>query len=128
MSKLLQVHKPCPSCSSSDAYCQWDDGHGYCFSCRKYFASDRSIDDAQFTFEYLPWRCVPKESFEFYGCKTKIAPNGEPLAIGFQYPDGHLKVRYLDRKEFLWDLSKGHPKPGLFGMDKFTPGASKYVT
>jgi twinkle protein len=128
LSKLVQAKLPCPSCSSSDAYHLYDDGHGYCFSCRKYFGSDRIESDEAFTFEFLPWRSVPRESFEFYDCKTKIAPNGEPLAIGFKYPDATVKVRYLDRKEFLWDISKGHPKAGLFGMDLFSPGASKYVT
>ncbi|HEY2810516.1 MAG TPA: toprim domain-containing protein [Rhabdochlamydiaceae bacterium] len=128
MSKIVELHKPCPSpnCSSSNAYCKWDDGHGYCFSCHSFFKpnGDRS-NDPQYTYEYLPWRGVTKESFEFYGVKTKIAPNGEPLAIGFPYPNSSVKHRYLDKKDFRWS---GDVQPGLFGMNKFTPGASKYIT
>jgi len=62
---------------------------------------------------------------EFYGVKTKVAPNGEPIAIGFPYPSSAVKHRYLDKKDFRWS---GDVQPGLFGMDKFTPGASKYIT
>lgn len=129
MSKLIQSRLPCPrttECGSSDAYHTWDDGHGYCFSCQTYFKSDRTPDEpAIFTYEYLPWRGVIKESFAFYDVKTKVAPNGEPIAIGFSYPNGATKFRHLDKKDFRW---KGDVTPGLFGMDKFTPGASKYIT
>jgi hypothetical protein len=30
------THKPCPRCGSSDAYAEYDDGHHWCFSCRKW--------------------------------------------------------------------------------------------
>jgi twinkle protein len=33
MSETVETKLPCPSCSSSDAYALYDDGHGYCFSC-----------------------------------------------------------------------------------------------
>ena len=29
-------HEPCTKCGSSDAFSRYDDGHGYCFSCRNY--------------------------------------------------------------------------------------------
>lgn len=38
-SKFL-YHCPCPNCGSSDAYSVYDDGHGFCFSCNKYFKSN----------------------------------------------------------------------------------------
>lgn len=30
------AHQPCPSCSSSDGFALYDDGHGYCFVCHHY--------------------------------------------------------------------------------------------
>lgn len=36
-------HFPCPECGSSDAYAEYSDGHGYCFSCQKYFPSSTEI-------------------------------------------------------------------------------------
>jgi hypothetical protein len=35
MSKMLERHVPCPMCTSSDAYCVYADGHGYCFACKR---------------------------------------------------------------------------------------------
>ena len=30
----MSKHEPCPNCPSSDAYWVYEDGHGYCFSCK----------------------------------------------------------------------------------------------
>lgn len=128
MSKVILSKQPCPrqECGSSDAYHVYDDGHGYCFSCQHYFGADKqTIEDVTYTYQYVPWRGVTRESMEFYNVKTKCLPNGEPIAIGFPYPNGSIKSRSLDRKDFHWT---GDVKPGLFGQDKFAPGASKYIT
>lgn len=82
--------------------------------------------DNEFTFEYLPWRGVSKETMAFYDVKTKVSPNGLPLSLAYPYPNGSSKVRQLDGKAFssLGEIGKA----GLFGRDKFTPGSHKYVT
>lgn len=36
MRKIKQGACPSPNCSSSDAYTEYQDGHGYCFSCHYY--------------------------------------------------------------------------------------------
>lgn len=127
MSTLSQSKLPCPSCASSDAYHVYSDGHGYCFSCETYFGNKRKFEEENlsFTYEYLPWRGVTREGFERYGAKTKIGLDGKPIAVGFKYPNGSVKVRYLDRKEFYWE---GKPSPDLFGRDLFSAGANRYVT
>jgi hypothetical protein len=33
----MSKHQACPKCPSSDAYWEYEDGHGYCFSCNTYF-------------------------------------------------------------------------------------------
>jgi len=60
----------------------------------------------------------------FYGIKTKIDSEGKPISIGFRYPDASYKVRLLDSKEFY---TEGTSIPGLFGMDKFTPGVCNQI-
>lgn len=35
MSTLVERHIPCPMCDSSNAFCTYSDGHGYCFSCHR---------------------------------------------------------------------------------------------
>lgn len=131
MSKIVQQHIACEHCGSSDAKCSYDDGHTYCFSCRRYTRGDQTIaDSSAFTYEFLPWRGIHKETMAFYGTKTKIGPNGEPVSVGFRHPDGTYLVRHVDRKDFYWDKPslKDTIEPGLFGRDKFSTGSHKYVT
>lgn len=123
ISELVKSHLPCPHCDSSDAYSEWDDGHGYCFSCEAY---DPPAGKSQsgYTTEYLPWRGISAESFRRYEAKTRVSSNGEPLALALPYPNGNLKLRSISEKKF-W--SEGEAAPGLFGMDKFDPGENKYL-
>ena len=113
---------PCPSCDSSDAFSRWDDGHGFCFSCSKYFPSQGK--SSEYTYEYLPWRGVSADAFRQYGVKTRVDCNSEPNAIVYPYST-YTKLRSLKEKKF-W--IEGNPSPGLFGIDKFSPGAQKYIT
>lgn len=133
-SKIVALHQPCPSstCGSSDAYCEYEDGHGYCFSCSTYFPSDKELEpfvNTDYTYEYLTHRGIYKESFAHYGVKTKVNAEGKPIADGFPYPNGAVKVRLLDKKDYYWEQNgKEASKAGLFGKDKFSSGGHKYVT
>lgn len=125
--KIVDQHVPCEDCGSSDAKCTYEDGHSYCFSCMTYTPGGK-IDTLEetFTYEYLPWRGIDKQTFEFYQAKTKVEPTGKPISIGFPYPNNSLKVRQLDKKAFhtVGDIAKA----GLFGRNRFTAGVHKYVT
>lgn len=129
MSQVVELHIPCPSCTSSDGYCTYSDGHGYCFSCN-YFKpfKGEALSDEVFTYEYIPWRGITKRTMEFYDVKTKVDLEGKPVSLGFKYPSGDYKVRLLDRKEFRWEPSGEKSKVGLFGRNAFTAGGHKYVT
>lgn len=128
-SDIAQQHIACPNCPSSDAYCIYKDGHGYCYSCNYYRHPEHGeeIPSETFTFEYLPWRGVKKETFQLYDCKTKVDVDGRPISIGYKYPNGTFKVRKLNAKDFHWS-PKGTNEAGLFGKDKFDSGVHKYVT
>lgn len=126
MSTVVQPHIPCPVCPSSDAYCLYDDGHGFCYSCNYLYKPNKDYTLEDFSYEYLPWRGVSADTFRLYDCKTKIDGAGKPLSIGFRYADGIFKVRRLDEKAFhtVGDIAPA----GLFGKDKFPLGTHKYVT
>ena len=125
--KIVLSRQPCPSCSSSDAYHVWDDGHGYCFSCGTYIPAKES--DLNYTYEYLPWRGLNKETLKFYDIKTKINSDGMPISIGLRYTNGAYQVRFLDQKDFIVVRNDKDETPsGLFGKDKFSAGSSKFVT
>lgn len=83
---------------------------------------------SNYTYEYLPWRGIQKETFRFYDVKTKVDPEGKPIAIGFKYPSGAHKVRYLEQKTFSWVPAGDQSNSGLFGRDKFDAGVHKYLT
>lgn len=126
-SKVDELHVPCEQCGSSDARVNYDDGHGYCFSCNHYYPKEGSfISDEVFTYEYLPHRGITQQTFQFYNSKTKIDAAGKPTSIGFEYPNNSFKVRELAEKSFrsVGDIAKA----GLFGRNKFTAGSHKYVT
>jgi twinkle protein len=81
---------------------------------------------SEFTYEYLPLRGITRSTLEFYGVKTKINLEGQPVSLGFRYPNGSYKVRLLDKKEFY---TEGEiTKVGLFGRDKFEAGSGKFIT
>lgn len=132
-SKLIASKLPCPSpdCTSSDGYHEYDDGHGFCYSCNRPFFKGTIRDESAYTYEYLPFRGLNKSTLAHYDVKTKIDGEGKPIEIGFRYSNGSYKIRNFDRKEFY---SKKGPndaeigKAGLFGQDKFQAGSHKYVT
>lgn len=128
--EIIQKHTPCPHCPSSDAYCVYGDGHGYCFSCLAYDPPKRETYlSSEFTYEYLPLRGITKETFKFYDCKTKINAEGKPVAIGFKYPNAAYKVRSLEKKSFYTENNlEGEPPVGLFGKDKFNSGSHRSIT
>lgn len=127
--------EPCPECrkqggdNSGDNLVIYDDGHKHCFACGYHLNKNKEerFEDLSntFTYEYMPWRGITKNTFEKYGCKTKINSEGKPVGIGFPYPNGSMKVRNFP-KEFYsqGDISKA----GLFGRNLFTAGSHKYVT
>jgi twinkle protein len=129
--KIVALHQPCPVCPSSDAYCEYDDGHGYCYSCQYFKGSKELVLDDTCTYEYLAHRGLTKETLRFYDIRTKIDKDGKPIEDGFVYPDKAVKIRSLEEKSFKWakdgQLGADTSKTGLFGRDKFNSGGSKYV-
>lgn len=128
--KIIKRHQPCPSCPSSDAYCEYEDGHGYCFSCGYFKPKDKEefLND-NYTYEYLSWRGVSKETMRRYGVKTKINSEGKPVALGFVYKNGAVKGRKLDASKSEAFYSTGEiSKAGLFGVNAFSQGGARYVT
>lgn len=124
-STITERHIACPSCTSSDAYCLYADGHGHCYSCNYHLLPNEVSDLSEFTYE-IPkeWRGVRSDTFRHYGVKEKVDSEGRPVSVGFPYPSGAVKARSKDAKTFHWS---GDTKPGLFGLDRFTPGAHKSI-
>lgn len=126
--QIVERHIPCPSpaCNSSDAYCLYEDGHGHCFSCGYHYFPSKEFVDLSFTYEFLPYRGISKNTYRRYNAQTKIDSEGKPVSIGYPHREaGVYKVRSLDEKNFYY---VGEVQRGCFGVDKFSPGMSKYIT
>lgn len=142
-SKLVKSKLPCPQpdCSSSDAYSLYDDGHGYCFSCSRVtpgyaeveaeeatasYHKSGSNTSGPFTYQYIPWRNITKETMEYFGVQTKVDSLDTPISLAFPYPKGGKKVRSLSEKTF--SSIGGMSDETLFGMDKFSGGEARSIT
>ena len=58
-----------------------------------------------YTTEYLPRRGITKETHEFFKVKTRVDPDGVPVAVEDPYANGSIQVRHLDEKQFYSELS-----------------------
>lgn len=82
--------------------------------------------DFEYSFQYVPMRGLTAATMEKYNILTKVDPNGVPVAQGYTYPNGAVKIRNLQKKEFH---SKGDMSNAtLFGRDKFNSAGARAVT
>lgn len=129
-SKVLR-HEQCPDCAkhgrdnAGDNLAVYDDGHSFCFSCSHYIHGDQLTDDTNYTYEFLPWRGITADIFRKYGAKTKVAPDGKPLEVGYPEKNGSYHVRPIDGK--IKAYHKGDYAAGCFGIDKFVPGSHRNI-
>lgn len=85
-----------------------------------------SSGDFEYSFQYVPMRGLTAATMEKYNILTKVDPNGVPVAQGYTYPNGAVKIRNLQKKEFH---SKGDMSNAtLFGRDKFNSAGARAVT
>lgn len=127
--KIIKSHIPCPCGQSADAYTEYSD-HGYCYgSCGGRYFKTKEEDwmTNEFSYQYLPWRGITKETMEYYGVLTKVNAEGLPISIGIPWPNGRTQVRELSEKRFLTLGEASSPDKSIFGMDKF-PGGGRAIT
>lgn len=122
----MKQHQPCPieGCGSSDAYTEYDDGHGWCFSCgRGVFPNKiRPEDFKRVLFD--GFRGIPKKVCEKLGIWSYVDDHNNVVFREYVGPD-HRKFRRVHDKEF-W-VAEGKP-PALGGTHLFNAGSSHYVT
>lgn len=129
---------PCPSCTSSDGFHLYDDGHGYCFVCEHYEKSPDSpfpVTGTKTTastellrIDYDAWGTTGHE-------RGITAETAREMGVGWVEYRGDLAKAYTyydvdgqacaqkircRGKEFVW---VGDPKRAvMFGQQKFSPG------
>ena len=138
----------CPNCESSDAYTLYDDGHGYCFSCEFYKATEgtdkmtinntkpapiQGVVQTNFStgiYSSIFDRKIKESTAKKYNVLVNQDNNYNISKHIYKYYDSnnsHVanKIRNTNDKEF-W--AEGSIKDaGLFGQNLF-PAGGKYVT
>jgi twinkle protein len=124
--KITQQHIPCPKCPSSDAYNVYEDGHGYCFSCKGYVPGDEMEVEGTGHYEYVARRGISKSTHEFFQAKAKIDDDGVPAEVHYTYPNGAIQRKFLREKGFrpIGPISTA----GGWGPQFFAPGSAKSIT
>lgn len=127
MSQWASTHQPCPCGRSSDAYAiDAEDGHGRCFSCGRYFKpGEKQEQMADYTYEYLPRGKIAAETCRFFGAKTRVDGQGNPVAVVYPHPRDYQQVRSLVKKDFRFE---GDVHPGGFCTGLFPAGSAKAIT
>jgi twinkle protein len=128
MNDIEELHIPCPDCGSSDALCKYKDGHSYCFSCLTWTGPEggKEFHEDKFTYEYLPYRGISKDTYRFFNALTKIDGDGKPVSIGFKYSNDSYKIRTLDKKGFFTKGEIG--KASLYGRELWNGSPRKTIT
>lgn len=139
-SKVVKYGLPCPSCKSSDAYSEYDDGHGYCFSCSRYTPPDDGgpggpkgdvMTEQNYSFQSIDWRGIDKRTLQKYGVKAKVSEDGGVEEIHYPLQSKVLQIRKL-KFEHLRDkwriVSEKMPDGCMFGVESFGKGSSKSIT
>ena len=78
-SEIVKRHISCPCGDSSDAYSIYSDGHGYCFSCSKYFpaTSDDTLRSTEEKGEFIRIKFLPPGRIVIY----KGDPEKKPVVV-----------------------------------------------
>lgn len=126
--KTTKSKTNCPRCPSHDAYTEWEDGHGKCFSCGYAKPANKKedvLDNTDVTFQYLPWRGISEATFRVYQVGTAVRPDGSPRSVGFIYPNGAKKTRLIEAKEFY--MSGSASEAQIFGANFFPSGSQRQI-
>ena len=107
-SEIVKRHISCPCGDSSDAYSIYSDGHGYCFSCSKYFpaTSDDTLRSTEEKGEFIPVSITNNWN-------TALANKGEFIGI----PDRNINI----------DTCRKYGVKCLSSEDKITKHIYHYV-
>jgi twinkle protein len=121
----------CPVCASHgrdtshDNLIIYDDGHKHCFACNHHVFGTDTLNDLEYTYQFLPHRGITADVFRKYGAKTKVAPDGKPVEVEYPERNGSFHVRPIEGK--LKAYHRGEYKAGCFGIDKFVPGSHRHI-
>ena len=129
MTTKKKTHLPCPleGCGSSDAFTMYEDGRGYCFSCKGTLVDKSTYSKTYKDFEEVAsgdYRGIPEHVCRKLGITTFADDDGNIVYRVYAYGD-KKKIRRVGDKDFRVE---GGSLPGLWGADKFNAASAKTIT
>lgn len=139
-SVVVESKLPCEECGSSDARSNYDDGHGFCFSCDHYYHSEgeegvsskdrpKGKSSNLLMGEHKAVRGLTLATVKKWGVQVvKMGDGRAGLAFPYYDKDGHKvaqKIRTND-KDFLFVGDT--KKPRLFGQQLWSKGKKIVIT
>lgn len=128
---------PCPSCGSSDAVSENEDGSTYCFACRKTSRANTTprvghplptaiktlLDPSEAVYGAFPDRRISSDTAKTFGVKT----HGSQVLFPYHNTSGEkvgMKTRFPDKS---FSVSGSWKETKLFGQHLF-PAGGQYLT
>lgn len=137
-SVIINAKLPCDNCGSSDAYHEYSDGHGYCFSCQHYVKGEGQVT---YTNTKTPSDLLPYDSLLLQDMKKRNISEATCKKFGYYYTSDKKKqvavYRNKDGKVIahkLRDKNKNFPWLGnqkdsvLYGQHLWTGGKRLVIT
>ena len=124
MANEARMHVACPCGKSSDAYCYYEDGHEWCYSCNKGKFMKKEPEEHERIFN-SKFRQVPEWVCEIYGVETYGRAEEVLFRVYRDPTNGASKVRRVLDKNFR---QRDGRLSGLFGSWAFNAGSAHYVT
>lgn len=132
-------HSDCPKCGSSDGKANYEDGTGYCWSCKAYFHADGTADDqsdawdgdwTQGVLSEIKNRGLKEAVCARYGYRVVKNAKGAIIEHIAPYRDGTgrlvaQKVRGANKEFHIEGSGKDMP---LFGQHLWSNGKSVVIT
>lgn len=131
--KFVKTTLPCPCGKSSDAYSIDPKGHGFCFSCNKYFRNKDSMTqewkpEINVEYVYSAHRGLSVNTLRFYDVKS-VVEDGQVKQTLYKYKGGQTVTRFSTDGGGKRFTSNGIMSDvGLWGLDKFDAGSKKSIT
>jgi twinkle protein len=157
MGKIVDNDRPCldqVDCCSSDGVQVYEDGGGFCFSCKKTwrdyaakseglelpvksykksnFKESRNVNDTlaeimEYPIRPLKDRHIPREICDFFGVRVSFDDEQKITHHYYPYENGvNFKTRRIADKKFFW-VVPGKVSKDLFGRDKFNGGGKRVI-
>ena len=147
MGRIVNRNQPCEKCGSSDAKQIYEEGSGYCFSCKSFFHSPdeaymevKQMDDdwldedaviqayKELTCKGFKERNIYKQVSEHYGVRVSFDIDGNIDSHYYPYYNDSNLVGYKIRKLPKNFRSIGRVKGGVFGQNLYTGGRRLVIT